>query len=218
MMNFNLKNYDIIVFDCDGVILNSNSVKTNAFYETALPYGEVAARMLMEHHTLNGGISRYEKFNFFLESILPKHSKPGHTPTLDELLKSYAAIIRKGLLSCDIADGLFHLKHATKGSKWMVASGGDQNEIRRVFSERKLTSLFDYGIFGSPDNKYQILDREIPSQASVLFFGDSKYDYEVSKAKDFDFIFISDWTEVSDWSSWTKKNNIKTANDLRSFL
>ena len=33
-MNCSINSYKSIVFDCDGVILNSNSIKTQAFYDT----------------------------------------------------------------------------------------------------------------------------------------------------------------------------------------
>ncbi|MDX1757946.1 MAG: HAD family hydrolase, partial [Marinobacter sp.] len=65
-----LSRYASWVFDCDGVILNSNRVKTEAFYQAALPYGESAARALVEYHVNNGGISRYAKFERFLTTIL----------------------------------------------------------------------------------------------------------------------------------------------------
>ena len=51
-----------IVFDCDGVVLNSNKLKTQAFYNAALPYGEKAAIALVSYHIKNGGISRNHKF------------------------------------------------------------------------------------------------------------------------------------------------------------
>ncbi|NLC22432.1 MAG: HAD family hydrolase, partial [Halomonadaceae bacterium] len=37
-MNFELKAYLTLVFDCDGVVLDSNRVKTEAFYQATLPY------------------------------------------------------------------------------------------------------------------------------------------------------------------------------------
>ena len=33
-MNCSINSYKSIVFDCDGVILNSNSIKVQAFYDT----------------------------------------------------------------------------------------------------------------------------------------------------------------------------------------
>lgn len=66
-MKNKLIEYKTLVFDCDRVILNSNKVKTEAFYQSALAYGEQAAQALVEYHIANGGISRYKKFAYFLD-------------------------------------------------------------------------------------------------------------------------------------------------------
>ena len=63
-MKFSIKDYETIIFDCDGVILNSNNIKIQAFYETALIYGHDLANELVKYHIENGGISRYQKFEF----------------------------------------------------------------------------------------------------------------------------------------------------------
>ena len=42
-MTINLKKYKTLVFDCDGVILDSNRIKTEAFYRTTQKYGEFIA-------------------------------------------------------------------------------------------------------------------------------------------------------------------------------
>ena len=66
-----LDSYKSIIFDCDGVILNSNKVKTQAFFDLAKPWGVEAQNLLTQHHVNNGGISRHKKIAHFLSSILP---------------------------------------------------------------------------------------------------------------------------------------------------
>ena len=65
-----MSNINSIVFDCDGVLLNSNKIKTQAFYKCALPYGEKYATMLADYHIENGGISRNYKFKYLTIFIL----------------------------------------------------------------------------------------------------------------------------------------------------
>ena len=38
--------YSHLFFDCDGVILDSNHIKTKSFYEIALNFGEINAKNL----------------------------------------------------------------------------------------------------------------------------------------------------------------------------
>jgi len=58
-MNKSLNEYQALVFDCDGVVLNSNKIKTQAFYEATKQFGHESAQALVDYHVANGGISRY---------------------------------------------------------------------------------------------------------------------------------------------------------------
>ena len=70
MITVDPRRYSTLLFDCDGVILDSNRLKTSAFFTAALPYGMRAAEALVEYHRENGGISRYRKFTYFLQEIV----------------------------------------------------------------------------------------------------------------------------------------------------
>jgi phosphoglycolate phosphatase-like HAD superfamily hydrolase len=214
-MRLPITDYITLVFDCDGVVLNSNQVKTDAFYQTSLLYGKQAAQAMVDYHVANGGVSRYEKFAHFLENIVPRQEGPD----LDSLLASYASYVKDGLLSCEVAPGLQALRESTPEARWLIVSGGDQAELRDVFAHRGLTQLFDGGIFGSPDTKDEILQREFASsnvQHPALFLGDSKYDYQAATLVNIDFLFVSGWSEVDDWENWISRESISNAYDIRS--
>ena len=61
-----LAEYKTLVFDCDGVVLNSNQLKIQAYYDVAIKFGanEQQAQALVAHHVKLGGISRYPKFEY----------------------------------------------------------------------------------------------------------------------------------------------------------
>lgn len=206
-MNFELKGYKTLVFDCDGVVLNSNKIKTKAFYQAALPYGESAAQSLVAFHLERGGISRYEKFKWFMDSFA--ENKTG--PNLDQLLEVYAKNVIDGLLTCEVAHGLAGLREKTKQANWLIVSGGDQNELRHVFNLRGISKYFDGGIFGSPDDKNKIVEREILQQNikyNALFLGDSEYDFVVAKKNHLDFAFVSSWSEWETASCYKKEFDV----------
>ncbi|MGM0433326.1 MAG: HAD family hydrolase [Pseudomonadota bacterium] len=203
-----VEQYRTLVFDCDGVVLNSNPVKTQAFYDAALPYGEQAAQALVEYHKRHGGISRYQKFEYFLDQIV---SSAVDGPSLDELLSTFAQRTRALLLECEIVEGLCELRSETADARWLLVSGGDQIELREVFNTRGIAKLFDGGIYGSPDSKHHILEREIQNQNIVrpaVYIGDSRYDYEASQIAQMDFIFSSQWTEFKDYSSYFGNSSV----------
>ncbi|TVU87584.1 HAD family hydrolase [Vreelandella titanicae] len=216
-MKFAIDYYKTLIFDCDGVVLSSNQVKTDAFYQAALPYGEAAAKALVNYHVSNGGISRYKKFAYFVDHLVPSKSGPG----LDKLLERYASQVREGLMGCEVASGLQALRESTTQARWLIVSGGDQTELRDVFSQRGIAGLFDGGIFGSPDSKDVILKRELDSgniQQPALFLGDSKYDHQAASTAGLDFVFMSDWTEVSDWQHWVTSQKINVKQNIAALM
>lgn len=216
-----MSKYKTLVFDCDGVVLDFNKVKTEAFYQATLPYGEAAAQAMVDYHVSNGGVSRYKKFAHFLEQIAPNYAEqrnPAEQPLdLEALLQAYAGCVREGLLSCEVAPGLEALREQTPSVRWLIVSGGDQAELRDVFASRGIAEWFDGGIFGSPDTKDEILSRELASgniQQPALFLGDSKYDYQAASAAGLDFVFLSGWSEVLDWEEWVSHLQVKSVTSL----
>ncbi|WP_227691745.1 HAD family hydrolase [Psychrobacter immobilis] len=215
-----LNNYKTIIFDCDGVVLNSNKVKTQAFYNTALAFGQAAAERLVKYHVERGGISRYKKFQWFIDNLNKEDlAQSKDQPNLDNLLSSYAAEVHKGLRSCQIAEGLTELREKTKDSIWLIVSGGDQAELRELFAERDIAQFFDGGIFGSPDTKEVIMSREREQgniKSPAVFIGDSQYDYTaVESVGDIDFIFVTDWSEFTNYRDFfADKEHLLIVNSL----
>ena len=214
----NINYYKTIVFDCDGVILNSNKVKTEAFYNTALSYGDIAAKALVEYHITKGGISRYEKFDYFLNVIVPAGS---NGPNIEELINCYACEVRKGLFSCEVTVGLPQLRASTPNSRWMIVSGGDQKELLDVFAFRGMADYFDGGIFGSPACKDEIFDRELKNgnlQLPALFLGDTQYDHQSAERAVLDFVFISGWSEFTGWKEYVQNKIIPCYTSIDEFV
>lgn len=213
--------YATLIFDCDGVVLDSNRIKTEAFRAAALPWGVAAAEALVAHHVANGGISRHRKFAHFLDAILPEHA-PGAVvgrdgPGLERLLDSYAGAVRQGLMTCAVAEGLEALRTATPEARWLIVSGGAEAELREIFAARGLDALFDGGIFGSPDSKDTILARELAAgtiRGPALFVGDSRYDHEAAARAGLDFVFVSGWSEFREWRAYTERNDLRAVKHL----
>src|SRR5438128_9414038 len=59
-----------IVFDFDGVILESASVKTDAFCDLYADHGAAVVARVRAHHLANLGISRFKKFAWIAEHVL----------------------------------------------------------------------------------------------------------------------------------------------------
>lgn len=214
----NLDAYNTLVFDCDGVILDSNKVRARAFHNAALPYGKQHAEALEAYHILHGGVSRYVKFEILLRDMV---GVPVTDEAMQSLLHNFTTEATIGLLQCDIAPGLEALRKATPHANWILVSGADERELRSVFAQRNIAAWFDGGIYGSPSNKDDILQRERKSgnlRYPGLFFGDSRYDHQAATGAGLDFVFVNGWTDVQGWQAYCQEHNIPTVDHLVQVL
>ena len=206
--------YNSIIFDCDGVILNSNAIKTEAFRNILNNYDLNAVDEFIDYHRKNGGISRYAKLEHFLKNILPKYSK-GLNLNKDHLkilLKNYSKACRLSLCSAQITEGLFNLREISRDINWLIISGGDQKELRYVFNKLNIDKYFNGGIYGSPDKKMDIVKKEISNgliKFPALMLGDSKLDHLVAKENNIDFLFVYQWTDFEEYEAYCKNNSIR---------
>lgn len=202
------------VFDCDGVILDSNKVKLDAMRAAAEPYGETVAKALVAHHIEHGGVSRFRKFEFLFERIL---GRPPENGEMDSVKERFANASRQGLLGCAEAPGLRKLLAAIRSDiPRFIVSGGFQDELRDIFTERDLLRHFT-AVYGSPDSKDSILARERKNGQiadPAIFVGDSRYDYEAATKAGMGFLFLHGLTEFSDWANYFSERPVTIFRDL----
>ncbi len=202
-----INTYTHILFDCDGVILDSNAVKTEAFRRVAEPFGAECAKALVDYHLVNGGISRYRKFEWFAQRV---GVRVDVASWIDSRCEAFGEYVVKSLMQAPMRD-LASLRKALPPSRWYVVSGSAQDELRDVFQRRDLARFFDGGIYGSPRDKDQILS-ELAATGDLagpgLFLGDSRYDCEVALRHGLDFVFVHAWSEVSDWGDLCQRHAV----------
>ncbi len=207
------------LFDCDGVLLNSNQAKTEAMRQAALPYGEEAAEALVVYHKTHGGISRFEKIRYLFSDILQRKPRDGE---IDDTLSRFANASRSALMRAEIADHLIEFLDVLNERRvnCLVVSGGDEQELREVFGHRRLDRWF-CGIFGSPARKEEIIKRELANgliEPPTMFVGDSRYDYESAILFGFYFTFIAAWSEFADWERYFANKKVLIANTMSDLL
>ncbi len=215
-----IRQYKTIVFDCDGVVLNSNQTKIDAYFGVAKRLGgsNEQAQAFVDYHVKLGSFPRNGKIEYYLKEIV---KQPVTETTVQRYLETFEEILDSTLMQCEVAPGLSALKTATPQAKWMLLSGGDQAELRRIFARRNLAPLFETGIFGGPDKKEEVLAREKANgniRFPALFLGDSKYDHQAATNAGLDFIFLSGWTEVHDWQAYCAKNKIVEFHNISQLL
>lgn len=213
-----LSKYKTWFFDCDGVLLDSNQLKSESFYEVALPYGKENAQALVECNKRLGGVTRFEKFRYFFETILEKKS---FEKELEKALHNFSTLVCEKLISCPETSGVRDfLSSLPMNTRKYVVSGGAQSEIQYVFKQRGLDIYFN-GIYGSPDSKEVIMSNivKLPDMKyPAVFIGDSRYDYEIASKFNIDFIFISQYSEFIKWASYFADKNITIVENLNSII
>jgi phosphoglycolate phosphatase-like HAD superfamily hydrolase len=174
-------------------------VKSDAFALALNGEDEDLISKFVTYHQLNGGVSRYVKFEYFYEKI-KKQSE--YQSDLALSLERYGELSKRGLLECDEIPGIRDILRYFKLNKipCYVASGGDQNEVREVLDVREFSQLFD-GIYGSPKSKIEnleLLNSVGKITEPMVYFGDAHSDLVAANKFNMDFVFIKG---VSEWSS-----------------
>ncbi len=216
-----LNSYKNLIFDCDGIILNSNKIKTEAFREVVFHFGNEAAEELVKFHVMNGGISRYEKFNYFFETISLHHNLDKNYINVEKLIKNYGSIVQKKLAVCEISKQIMQYRKYSDAI-WYVVSGSDQNELIKIFKKKQLINNFEGGIYGSPLSKDEIFKNifkdKMDEISKSIYIGDSKYDYLAAKKIGIDFVFLSKWSEFKDIENYAKNKNINFFKEFQDII
>ena len=213
-----------LIFDCDGVLMDTNNAKSQIFFQIALPYGKDLATELCDFHAENGGVSRIIKINYLLTTLFPKYNVSISEPLeslRNELLLKFTSLSYQSMLEAKVNDHAIELIQKCCPDVCMVISGSDQTELRSVFSARNLSAFFHSGIFGGPRSKEDIFRSRlstIKSSSYPIFIGDSKLDYRCTLNSGVKFLFSSKWTDVPDWQSWVSANKIPFTDNIYSYF
>ena len=172
---------EIIVFDCDGVILESVEAKTRAFGRTVEEYGPDAVKRFVDYHLAHGGVSRFEKFKWFFREILDQPLTP---EGMDSLSARFTEMCFEEVRNAPFVPGALECIRACEGKIPMhVASGTPQEELSTIFEQRKLAPYFGM-ILGTPPAKAALLARIVAETgadpARTLMVGDSSTDKDAA--------------------------------------
>ena len=210
--------YSTVIFDCDGIILLSNKLKTYAFSNALKNEPQKQREQFIRWHMENGGISRYKKFEYYY-----KHIKTIENPDLhiEKAIMIYEKILNKELEKCSLADGLIDLLEMINAKKVLccVNSGGKQKEIVSLFAKKNLTHWFQC-ILGSPSTKEENMDiiksKGFMEQKTIMI-GDSKSDMDAAIYAKIDFALITHASEWKNGIEQTQKHGGYVFHDLNEF-
>lgn len=177
-----------VVFDFDGVILESVDVKARAFVTLFGRWPEHADE-IRRLHLDNAGMTRYEKFERIHRDIL---GAPLDEEEKTRLGRDFARLIREEMLGCEFVPGARKLLARLHGSYTLfVASATPEPEVREIVLARALDRFFA-AVYGSPASKAEILRRIVAEHLlapnEVIFVGDALSDYNGARTAQVPFV------------------------------
>lgn len=178
-----------IIFDFDGVILESASIKTDAFAIVVQDYPNEQADAFVKYHMSHMGISRHVKFRYFIEEIL-------HEQYSDEkeqiLADQFSDIVFERVMHCDFVPGAKEfLENNYQQYELYIATGTPEEEIMQIIEGRNLQKYFKR-VYGTPMKKEEIVDAIMEqygySTKEIVFVGDAGTDLKAAESRDLYFI------------------------------
>ncbi len=173
-----------ILFDFDGVILDSMRIKGEGFKTIFADFPAEALAEIETYHYANGGVSRFEKIRYFFEKILCRQISEEE---IRRYADAFADTIAKALFDRNnlISETVAFIKTHAADVTMHIVSGAEHNELNRLCDYFGLTSYFR-SIEGSPTPKTQIVANIIThygyNHDELILIGDSINDYEAAHA------------------------------------
>lgn len=187
-----MKHFDwqAIIFDFDGVVVESGKIKTQAFAELYRPFGEEIVAQVVQFHTQNGGMSRYRKFRHFQEHFL--HQPPLTEAEEKQLDIRFSELVVEAVIAAEPVPGAIELIRQQSGRiPLFVASGTPEVELKAIVERRGLAPYFT-GVRGAPALKKTIIAEILSAHSlkpeSVLMIGDAMADLEGAQANNTAFL------------------------------
>ncbi|HIP34275.1 MAG TPA: HAD family hydrolase [Bacteroidia bacterium] len=178
-----------IIWDFDGVILDSMPVREYGFREIFKNYDLELVEKLLEYHNENGGLSRYVKIKYFYEKLLKQSIS---NDKIQELAENFSVIMRHELINNKylILETLKFIKNNFKLYNFHIASGSDDLELQYLCEKLELSKYF-HSINGSPVHKNILVQKILESNSyninETILIGDSINDYEAAQKNGISF-------------------------------
>ncbi len=178
------KNLEAIFLDFDGVVVESAHIKTEAFYELYLSYGEEAASYARSYHLKNQGVSRYKKFDEIHKLFLNKNCSENEKESLSA---RFSEIVFEKIIDALLVDGVLNFLKEMQDQNIPVflLSATPHEELLTICSARGILSYFK-GAYGAPHEKSTLGEKIVNdyhfNKESIIFIGDSLSDFKAATA------------------------------------
>ncbi|MBF0488047.1 MAG: HAD family hydrolase [Nitrospirae bacterium] len=179
-----------IIFDFDGVLVESVDIKTRAFARVFESEGEAVMASVVEYHLQNAGVSRFDKFRHIYETIL---ERPLSAARFDALCGQFADLVVDEVSRAPFVRGALEFldNFAPNCYTCFISTATPQEEIEEIIRQRAMRNYFK-AIHGAPKKKaaivQEILDTHGIHPNTAVYVGDAMSDYKAAAANHVPFI------------------------------
>ena len=178
----------LIITDFDGVVLESEQAKSQAFYDCFSLFPDYVDQIMAYHHD-NTTISRYDKFEYIYKELLKREY------TKEErnwVARRFNDIVFQKVVESPPIPGAFEFFDTfSKLVPIYVVSSTPVEELIKVLEALDIVRYFQK-VYGTPPEKAMILSKVLretgtePSEA--CFIGDTNEDLKAARANQIPFI------------------------------
>lgn len=171
-----LKSLQVLILDFDGVVIESNAVKTQAFEKTFARFPEHVEAMMAFHHA-HVSVSRFAKFDH-LAALM---GRADDAALKADIAADFSRRVLEGMMEVPLVPGAeTFLQMAKDRFPVYLASVTPEPELKLILAKRGLAHWF-HDVYGcppwtKPDAIRDVLLRENVKPGNALLIGDSAGD------------------------------------------
>ena len=193
-----LDKYDVFIFDLDGLLINSLDKLSNALVQSISKFANSSQLVSFQKYDIqNPGLSRFEKVDFFINSILKNNDiEP------EIILKIFDELSLEARINSTLNPCINELYEIYESKHWILLTNCDNQQLMHVANRFNLDRIFGNNLVGTPPSKSaRAKEIRIKNQGrSIISISDSESDGELAEMNEFDFLFVEEFSRGnSDW-------------------
>lgn len=191
MIQQQIKRFEIVFWDFDGVIKDSVDVKTEAYVRLFQVFGNEVAERVRTHHESNGGMSRFDKLPIYLSWA----EQPTDLSVVEKYCDEFSSLVLQGVLDSPWVRGVKeYLLENCDQQYFVLVTATPQSEIEFIIEKLSIAHCFRE-VFGAPRNKSEAIELVLKNKqadpSSALMIGDAEADLSAAQSNNIPFLLRS---------------------------
>lgn len=214
-----MNKYRAILFDFDGVILDTLHAKGRAFAKLFCNDEGEIFKEVMAFHLERGGVNRVDKIKLLYEKL---HGTSISEELLSQHLNKLKTYMRECLFECPPIDNavLEVVQSLSTSTLLWVVSAAPKDEVEPLCVHLGIHSCFR-GIYGNSKKTEvisNVLKQEEFKPSEVLFIGDAEEDFNAARANQVDFVLKRNFNNPTQFSQNFSGKFISHFKELPGYL